>query len=146
MKGETAVGIGMKGETAAEEGMKVGTDFTETGPAAVMAGDKGQIAGAEAHTMTREDTMLVGTAVEITETAVGIGMKGEIAGIERIIIGIGEIIAQTGEIEAGGRHERSQSRGRHDRSQSRGRNSKDSDVKCFRCGKHGHIAVYCKDF
>ena len=32
----------MTGEIAAEEDMKVGTDITETGPAAIMAEDKGQ--------------------------------------------------------------------------------------------------------
>ena len=92
----------MKGEIAAEEGMKVGTDITETGPVAIMAEDKGQKAGAGDTMMTREGTMLVGTAVETTEIIVGTGMKGEIAEIERIITGIGEIIVQIGETEAGG--------------------------------------------
>ena len=101
MKGETAVGIDMKGETAAEGDMKAGIDSTETDPTVVMAGDKGHTVEAEAHTMTKEGTILAEAAAETTETAM-IDMKGEIAGIEGIIIGIGEIIAQTEEIEAGG--------------------------------------------
>ena len=55
----------MKGETAAEGDMKAGIDFTETGPAVVMAEDKGHTVEAEAHTMTREGTMLAEAAAEI---------------------------------------------------------------------------------
>ena len=126
--------------------MKVGTDTTETGPAAVMAEDKGQKVEAEDTTMTREDTMLVGTAAEITETIVGTNMKGEIAEIERILTGIGEIIAQTGETEVGG--DRTEARVGEEMIEARvgGKVAMTRKIKCYRCGNLGHIATYCKNF
>ena len=121
----------MTGEIAAEEGMKVGTDITETGPVAIMAEDKGQKAGAEDTMMTREGTMLVGTAAETTEISSRDRYERRDSRDRKEYNRDRRDYSTDRRNRSRGRHDRSQSRGRQDRSQSRGRNNNDRDVKCF---------------
>ena len=129
----------MKGETTAEGDMIVGTDHTEVDQVAGTTKVDAHTVMAEAHTTPRDTINLLEATADHTDSY---------DRYERRDTRDRRNISRDRRDYSIDRRDRS--RGRHEGSQSRGRSENMSDkgkeVQCYKCGKHGHIAMYCKGF